>query len=136
MLRKMCKGKLHRVKVTEAKLEYVGSITIDTALMKAANIVPYEMVQITNVANAVLWKTYAIPAPEGSGTICLNGPPARLFQPGDEVIVLSMAWLDEEEVQELESAVVFVNEKNRIVSVAKHKPLEEWETILHPEKLN
>lgn len=83
MRRMMCKGKIHRAVVTEANLHYTGSITIDQRLMKAANIHPYEMVQITNLRNAVRWKTYAIPAPEGSGKICLNGPPAHLFHPGD-----------------------------------------------------
>jgi aspartate 1-decarboxylase len=126
MMRNMCKGKIHRAKVTEAKLEYVGSITIDSDLMEAANLMPYEMVQVTNVSNAVLWTTYTIPAPAGSGIICLNGPPARLFQPGDEVIILSLAWMDEDEIDELRSHVVFVNEKNKITQVEVVKPYEDW----------
>lgn len=101
MQRKMCKGKIHRATVTEADLDYVGSITIDYKLMKEANIKPYEMVQITSVRNATLWKTYAIPAPEGSGKICLNGPPAHLFSPGDLVIILSMGLYDEEEIKKI-----------------------------------
>lgn len=120
MQRKMCKGKIHRATVTEADLDYVGSITIDYKLMKESNIKPYEMVQITNVRNATLWKTYAIPAPEGSGKICLNGPPAHLFSPGDLVIILSMGWYDEEEIKDLKPKVVFVDEENQITSVEKH----------------
>ncbi|MGP4073356.1 aspartate 1-decarboxylase [Piscibacillus sp. B03] len=120
MQRKMCKGKIHRATVTEADLDYVGSITIDYKLMKESNIKPYEMVQITNVRNATLWKTYAIPAPEGSGKICLNGPPAHLFSPGDLVIILSMGWYDEEEIKDLKPKVVFVDGENQITSVEKH----------------
>jgi len=120
MLRLMCKGKIHRAKVTDAELDYVGSITIDAALMKAAELMPYEMVQVTNLSNAVRWKTYAIPAGEGSGRICLNGPPARLFRPGDLVIILSMGWLTEDELRRFVPKVVFVDENNRITSVARH----------------
>ncbi|TFB24480.1 aspartate 1-decarboxylase [Filobacillus milosensis] len=120
MQRKMCKGKIHRATVTEADLDYVGSITIDYKLMKEANIKPYEMVQITNVRNATLWKTYAIPAPEGSGKICLNGPPAHLFSPGDIVIILSMGLYTEEEIKDLKPKVVFVDGENQITSVEKH----------------
>lgn len=116
----MCKGKLHRATVTEARLDYVGSITIDSLLMREANILPYEMVQITSLRNATRWKTYAIPAPEGSGKLCLNGPPAHLFQPGDLVIVLSMGMVNEEELAQLKPSVVFVDEANRITSVERH----------------
>ncbi|MFK7691346.1 aspartate 1-decarboxylase [Paenibacillus sp. HJGM_3] len=120
MQRWMCKGKLHRATVTEARLDYVGSITIDSLLMREANILPYEMVQITSLRNATRWKTYAIPAPEGSGKLCLNGPPAHLFQPGDLVIVLSMGMVNEEELVQLKPSVVFVDEANRITSVERH----------------
>jgi len=121
MLRKVCKGKLHRVTVTQADLNYMGSITIDTELMEAANILPYEMVQITNLQNGVIWHTYAIEGKENSGTLCLNGPPARHFQPGDTVIVLSMGFVTDEEWKTLEANVVFVDEKNKIASVVTHK---------------
>ena len=119
----MCKAKIHRATVTEAKLAYTGSITIDTALLEAANILPFEMVQVTNVSNATLWHTYAIPAPEGSGTICLNGPPARLFQPGDEVIILSKCWMTDEEILTLQPKVIFVDEHNQIISITSHQPI-------------
>jgi len=122
MQRQMCKGKIHRATVTEAELHYVGSITIDALLMQAADILPYEIVQITNLRNATRWKTYALPAEAGSGKICLNGPPAHLFQPGDLVIILSMGLYDPQELEKLVPRVVFVDEKNRIVRVEEHHP--------------
>ncbi len=120
MQRLMCKGKIHRATVTEADLDYVGSITIDTLLMNEAKIHPYEMVQITSLRNAARWKTYALPAPEGSGKICLNGPPAHLFQPGDLIIILSMGLFSEEELCKLKPRVVFVDTKNQIIKVEAH----------------
>ncbi len=120
MQRMMCKGKIHRATVTEADLDYVGSITIDRLLMQAANIRPFEMVQVTNLRNAARWKTYAVAAPEESGKICLNGPPAHLFQPGDLVIVLSQGWMDDAEADKLRPSVVFVDEKNKITHVEEH----------------
>lgn len=120
MQRLMCKGKIHRATVTEADLDYVGSITIDTLLMNEAKIHPYEMVQITSLRNAARWKTYALPAPEGSGKICLNGPPAHLFQPGDLIIILSMGLFSEEELCKLKPRVVFVDTKNQIIKVEEH----------------
>ncbi|USG68210.1 aspartate 1-decarboxylase [Brevibacillus ruminantium] len=120
MLRHMCKGKIHRATVTQAELDYVGSITIDSTLMKEANILPYEIVQITSLRNATRWKTYALPATAGSGKICLNGPPAHLFQPGDLVIILSMGMYTEEEASQLVPRVVFVDEQNRITGVEDH----------------
>jgi len=122
MQRLMCKGKIHRAKVTDAELEYEGSVTIDAALMKAADILPHEVVQITNLSNAVRWITYAIPAEEGSGRICLNGPPARLFRPGDFVVILSLGWVDAEELGNFAQRVVFVDGDNRIARVER-RPL-------------
>ncbi|MRG84952.1 aspartate 1-decarboxylase [Salinibacillus xinjiangensis] len=120
MQRLMCKGKIHRATVTEAELDYVGSITIDAKLMKEANIKPYEMVQVTSLKNATRWKTYAIPAPEGSKRICLNGPPAHLFSPGDIVIILSLGMMTDEEIEDLKPKVVFVDGENEITSVEEH----------------
>lgn len=118
----MCKGKIHRAVVTEADLDYVGSITIDALLMKHADIRPYEIVQVTSLRNAARWKTYALPAEEGSGKICLNGPPAHLFSPGDLVIILSMGMYDEDELNRLRPTVVFVDERNRITRTAAFSP--------------
>jgi aspartate 1-decarboxylase len=118
--RLMCKGKIHRATVTEANLDYVGSITIDALLMEHANIQSYEMVQITSLRNATRWKTYAIPAPKGSGKICLNGPPAHLFSPGDQVIILSMGLFAEDEIPDLKPVVVFVNQKNQVTDIKVH----------------
>lgn len=125
MKRTMCKGKIHRATVTEANLDYVGSITIDSRLMKAANIHPYEMVQVTNLRNATLWQTYAIPASEGSGKICLNGPPAHLFAPGDSVIILSLGLFEEEQLKALAPNVVFVDSSNRITACKAHPLYDE-----------
>jgi len=120
MQRLMCKGKIHRATVTEANLDYVGSITIDSILMRQANLYPYEIVQVTNLRNATRWKTYALPAPAGSGRVCLNGPPAHLFEPGDQVIILSMALYDEQELDQLSPSVVFVDCTNNVTKVEKH----------------
>ncbi|MCL6452519.1 MAG: aspartate 1-decarboxylase [Alicyclobacillus sp.] len=125
MLRTICKGKIHRATVTQADLNYMGSITIDQVLMQAANILPYEMVQITNLSNGVIWHTYALAGAEQSGTICLNGPPARLFQPGDQVIILSLALMTDEEWQNCTANVVFVDERNGVRSVVSHRLAEE-----------
>ena len=115
----MCKGKIHRARVTEARLDYTGSITIDQRLMQAADILPYELVHINSMANAVHWETYAVPGKPGE--ICLNGCPARLFQPGDQVIILSLAQLEDSEVANFVQKVVFVDDANAITSIKAHK---------------
>lgn len=115
MLRLICKGKIHLGTVTTAKLDYEGSIAIDSSLMERINLLPFEMVQVTNLSNAVRWETYAIPAPAGSCEISLNGPPARLFQPGDRVIILSMAYVDEAELPTIQPKVLILDEQNRIL---------------------
>ncbi len=122
MFRKVCKGKLHRITVTQADLNYVGSITLDASLMTAADIRPFEMVQITNLSNGVIWHTYAMKDTPGSGTVCLNGPPARHFQPGDKIIVLSLGWLEEAQWDTFEVKVVLVDDDNRISQVITQKP--------------
>lgn len=127
MQRYMCKGKIHRATVTEADLNYPGSITIDKELMKAVDLLPYEVVQITNLRNAARWKTYAIPGKAHSGTICLNGPPAHLFTKGDIVIILSTGIFNEEEIQHLKTKVAYVDSQNKINKVVENPLIESWE---------
>ena len=118
----VCTGKLHRVRVTGAVLHYEGSITIDSVLMEAAGIVPFQLVHINSMANAAHWETYVIPGTPHSGDICLNGCPARLFHPGDEVIILSLEHLSRDDASRIEHKVVHVNEKNRPVRVEVKRP--------------
>ncbi len=119
MLNLMVKSKLHRVTVTDANLAYRGSVTIDRRLMKAANIRPYEFVHVNNLSNAVHWETYAIEGDDGQ--IVLNGPPARLFQPGDKVVVLAFSYLSPEEMDNFTHIDVMVDEKNNITDVISSK---------------
>jgi aspartate 1-decarboxylase len=111
----ICTGKLHCVEVTAARLDYEGSITIDRKLMEAADIAPFQLVHINNMANAVHWETYAIPGAKGE--IQLNGCPARLFQPGDKVIVLSLEQLSREEAAKVKQRVVHVGAKNKVTRI-------------------
>jgi aspartate 1-decarboxylase len=115
MLRTMCKGKIHRATVTQADLNYVGSITIDQDLLEAADIYPYEIVQVVNINTGSRLETYTIPGARGSGVICLNGAAARLNAPGDLVIIISYAQCSEEEIRKLEPHIVFVDENNHMV---------------------
>ncbi|MCB0570553.1 MAG: aspartate 1-decarboxylase [Phaeodactylibacter sp.] len=109
------KSKIHRVKVTQADLNYVGSITIDEDLMDAANLIEGEKVQIVNNNNGERLETYVIPGERGSGVICLNGAAARRAQVGDIVIIISYAWMDFEEARSFKPSVVFPDENNRVV---------------------
>ncbi len=118
MLVNMFKGKIHRAKVTEANLNYVGSITIDMDLMDAAGFLPGERVQIVNNNNGARLETYTIEGERGSGMICLNGAAARLVQPGDIVIIIAYAWMDNEEAKTFEPKVVFVDEDNKMIELA------------------
>jgi aspartate 1-decarboxylase len=111
----MCKSKIHRATVTEACLDYEGSITLDPVLMEAADIRPYEMVQVLNINNGERFETYAIVGKKNSGEICLNGAAARLGLVGDKVIILSTCVLPDGETQEFMPKIVFVNDKNKIV---------------------
>ena len=114
MLVNIFKSKLHRATVTEACLNYMGSITIDSTLMKAAHIRPNEKVQIVDNNNGARLETYVIAGEPGSGIICLNGAAARLVQPGDTVIIISYAWMEEKEADEFKPTVVMVGESNKI----------------------
>lgn len=108
------KSKLHRVRVTEADLNYEGSVTIDADLMDAAQILPWEQVNVLNVNNGERFDTYAIRGPRGSGVVCLNGPAARLAHVGDLVIILTYAQMEREELLRHTPIVVHVDENNKI----------------------
>lgn len=112
--RTMCKGKIHRATVTQANLNYVGSITIDQDLLDAAGICPYEKVQVVNVTNGARLETYTFAGARGSGVICLNGAAARLVAEGDIVIIISYGEYNEKEIRTLEPHVVFVDSNNYI----------------------
>ena len=115
MRRTMCKSKVHRAVLTGADLHYEGSLTLDVALMEAADILPFEKVQVVNVNNGSRLETYVIEGERNSGTIQLNGAAARLGAPGDHVIVISYADYEESELESFTPKLVFVDEKNRIV---------------------
>ena len=115
MIRIMCKSKIHGAIVTEANLHYVGSLTIDRALMEAANIAPYEWVHVVNVTTGSRFETYAIEGEAGSGTISLNGAAARLGHPGDKLIIMCSAMLAEGELPAFAPRLVFVDDQNRAV---------------------
>ncbi len=119
MIITLCKSKIHRARVTEAELYYEGSLTVDTDLLKASGILPYEKVQVVNVNNGQRFETYIIPGGAGTGVICLNGPAARLGSVGDEIIVISYAEFEEGEAASYEPTVVLVDEKNRVKQVLK-----------------
>jgi aspartate 1-decarboxylase len=108
MMIEVMKSKIHRVRVTQAELNYVGSITIDEDLMDAADILANEKVQIVNNNNGARLETYVIPGERGTGTICLNGAAARLVQVGDVVIIISYAWMDRKEA-------VFPDNNNKLI---------------------
>ncbi|EOD00443.1 aspartate 1-decarboxylase [Caldisalinibacter kiritimatiensis] len=115
MLVNMFKSKIHRATVTEANLNYVGSITIDKELMNAAGILPGERVQVVNNNNGARLETYVIEGPPGSGVICLNGAAARLVQPGDKVIIIAYCWIEKEKANSFKPDIVFVDDNNKIV---------------------
>lgn len=118
MLVNMYKSKIHRATVTEANLNYVGSITIDRLLLDASGILPGERVQIVNNHNGERLETYTIEGPAGSGVICLNGAAARLVQPGDTVIIIAYGWMEEQEARTFLPKIVFVDRQNQIVDEA------------------
>ena len=102
MLIPACMAKIHRATVTQAELDYVGSITIDEVLLEASGIQPFQYLNITNVANGAFWRTYAMAGARDSGVICLNGPPARHFQRGDLVIILAEVLIERREFETLD----------------------------------
>ena len=117
----VCTGKLHGASVTNANLDYEGSITIDPLLMRAAGISPFQLVHINNKSNAVHWETYAIPGTLNSGEICLNGCPARLFQIGDKIVILALEVLEKNEALDISQKVIHLDGKNKILKVELKK---------------
>lgn len=116
MFIEVCKSKIHKVTVTQANLQYVGSITIDEDLMEAANIIENEKVQIVNINNGERLETYVIKGERGSGDVCLNGPAARKVQVGDVVIIISYASMDFEEAKKHKPTLIFPDtDTNRLI---------------------
>ena len=127
----MLKGKIHRATVTQAELDYVGSITVDEELLEKAGMLEYEKVQIVDVNNGNRFETYTIAGERGSGMICLNGAAARCVSVGDKVILMTYAQYDEEEAKTHKPKVVFVDEENRVsrlTNYEKHGRLEDMES--------
>ena len=118
MFRTMLKSKIHRVTVTQADLHYVGSVTVDEDLLDAADLLPGEQVAIVDVTNGARLETYTIAGPRGSGVIGINGAAARLVHPGDIVILIAYAMVDDREARTLVPRVVFVDAENRQVGLS------------------
>lgn len=122
MFRHMMKGKLHKATVTEANLHYVGSVTIDEDLLEAVDMLPNEKVQVVNNHNGARLETYVIPGERGSGVICLNGAAARLVQPGDTVIIISYAMIDDAKLKQFEPKVALLDQNNQIEKMLSTEP--------------
>src|SRR5262245_26175143 len=122
MLLTMCKAKIHRATVTQTELEYEGSITIDESLLKAADILPFEKVQVVNNNNGARLETYVYAGPAGSGVICLNGSAARHAQTGDKIIIIAYAAMERAEAIRHEPRLVLVDERNRVREVITTVP--------------
>ena len=132
MLTQVLKAKIHRATVTQAELDYVGSITIDQALMEASGIREYERVQVVDVNNGNRLETYVIMGEKNSGVICLNGAAARLAEIGDKVIIMAYVWLNEQEMENHRPRVVFVDHENNpvhLVDYEKHGPLSAQDDL-------
>ena len=126
----LLKAKIHRAVVTQADLDYVGSVTIDTRLLRESGILEYEKVQIVDINNGNRFETYTIAGEEGSGIICLNGAAAKCVSVGDKVIIMAYATMTPEEAKEHKPTVVFVDDHNqveRITSYEKHGSLEDMQ---------
>lgn len=117
----MLKGKIHRACVTEAKLNYVGSITVDEELLEASGILEYEKVQIVDIDNGNRFETYTIAGEKGSGVMCLNGAAARCVQVGDSIILMAYCRVNNEEAKDHRPRVVFVNKENKIEKITSYE---------------
>ncbi|MFC4022966.1 aspartate 1-decarboxylase [Oceanobacillus longus] len=122
MFRTMMKSKIHRARVTEANLNYVGSVTIDESILEQVDILPHEKVQIVNNNNGERLETYVIPGERGTGVICLNGAAARLVQEGDIVIIVSYAVVSEEELESHRPKVAIMNKYNQVEQLIEQEP--------------
>lgn len=122
MFRTMMNGKIHRARVTEANLNYVGSITIDEDIIDAVGILPNEKVAIVNNNNGARLETYVIAGERGSGVICLNGAAARLVQPDDIIIIISYVMVAEDRLRDHQTKVAIMNENNQIIELISHEP--------------
>ena len=122
MFQTMMKAKVHRVRVTEANLNYVGSITIDQDIMDQVGILPHEKVQIVNNNNGARLETYVIAGARGSGVVCLNGAAARLVQPDDIIIIVAYAMLSEEELVDFKPKIALMDEDNQVLRVIEEEP--------------
>ncbi|MEK4537196.1 aspartate 1-decarboxylase [Peribacillus sp. FSL K6-1552] len=122
MFRTMMNGKIHRARVTEANLNYVGSITIDEDIIDAVGILPNEKVAIVNNNNGARLETYVIAGERGSGVVCLNGAAARLVQPDDIVIIISYVMIAEDKLSDHQPKVAIMNENNQIVELISNEP--------------
>jgi aspartate 1-decarboxylase len=122
MFRTMMKSKIHRARVTEANLNYVGSITIDESILDQVDILPHEKVQIVNNNNGERLETYVIPGERGTGVVCLNGAAARLVQEGDIVIIVSYAVVSEEELESHHPKVAIMDEYNQVEQLIEQEP--------------
>ncbi|MBV9079589.1 MAG: aspartate 1-decarboxylase [Elusimicrobia bacterium] len=120
MLRRMCRAKIHRATVTASRPDYEGSIEIDEALMEAAGLLENEMVLVANVANGARFETYVIKGPRDSGVMGLNGAAARLGVPGDKLIVMSVAWMEESAALRLKPQFIQVDHRNKVADVRSY----------------
>ncbi len=124
MQRFMLKSKIHRAKITDANLHYEGSLSLDLCLIEAANLLPFEKIEVYNVSNGARFSTYVIPAPRYSGEVRLNGAAARLGAPGDLIIIASYTLYGEEELKEYKPILVYVDENNQIKEVKREMIIE------------
>jgi aspartate 1-decarboxylase len=124
MFIRACIAKIHRATVTEADLDYVGSITIDERLLELSGIRPFQYVNITNISNGVFWQTYVMAGRRGGGDICLNGPPARHFQRGDKIIILAEGYFEPREMDAIDPVIVIVeDDRNLQTRVLRHRSI-------------
>lgn len=125
MRRIMCKSKIHRATVTQADLHYEGSLTVDSDLLDAADVVPYERVQVCNINNAERFETYVIPGKRRTGIICLNGAAARLGSVGDEIIIITYGTYRDEELKKYKPTVIILDKQNKVIDIKKDTEIIE-----------